>query len=161
MDSAIKKKKGQNELGVVTKRPGNATHFPAPGCTCRVHYEARLENGDVFDSSPSAAVSSDVDRTVFERVAALRSESFDWRFNNRIIFERGPAEDSRAVVRQGYDDLQRATRDLDLSILAKVDASRRRMANEQRLQSRITLALALVALFATLIVGRVARGPCR
>ncbi len=111
---------------------------------------------DVFDSSPSAAVSSDVDRTVFERVAALRSESFDWRFNNRIIFERGPTEDSRAVVRQGYDDLQRATRDLDLSILAKVDASRRRMANEQRLQSRITLALALVALFATLIVGRVA-----
>ena len=51
MDSALKKKKGQNELGVITKRPGNATHFPAPGCTCRVHYEARLENGDVFDSS--------------------------------------------------------------------------------------------------------------
>ena len=24
---------------------------PAPGCTCRVHYEARWENGDVFDSS--------------------------------------------------------------------------------------------------------------
>ena len=36
---------------MITKRPGNATHFPAPGCTCRVHYEARLENGDVFDSS--------------------------------------------------------------------------------------------------------------
>ena len=51
MDAAAKKKKGQNELGVITKRPGNATHFPAPGCTCRVHYEARLENGDVFDSS--------------------------------------------------------------------------------------------------------------
>ena len=51
MDPQLKKKKGQNELGVITKRPGNATHFPAPGCTCRVHYEARLENGDVFDSS--------------------------------------------------------------------------------------------------------------
>ena len=51
MDAAAKKKKGQNELGVITKRPGNATHSPAPGCTCRVHYEARLENGDVFDSS--------------------------------------------------------------------------------------------------------------
>ena len=51
MDAAAKKKKGPNELGVITKRPGNATHFPAPGCTCRVHYEARLENGDVFDSS--------------------------------------------------------------------------------------------------------------
>ena len=31
MDAAAKKKKGQNELGVITKRPGNATHFPAPG----------------------------------------------------------------------------------------------------------------------------------
>lgn len=55
MDAAFgagkNKKQDQNELGVMTKRPGNATHFPQPGCTCRVHYEGRLENGDVFDSS--------------------------------------------------------------------------------------------------------------
>ncbi|MGB1778930.1 MAG: ATP-binding protein [Longimicrobiales bacterium] len=117
---------------------------------------ARELDRDVFETAPSTSASPGADRTVFERVAALRNESFDWRFSNRLIFEQGATEESRAVVRAGYDDLQRATRDLDLSIIAQVDASRRRMANEQRLQSRITLALALVALLATLIVARVA-----
>lgn len=111
---------------------------------------------DIFAAAVSDSSSLDVDRTVFERVAALRNESFDWRFANSLIFEQGPSEGSRALVRRGYDDLQRATRDLDLSILAQLEASRRRMANEQRIQSRITLGLAIVALLATLIVGRVA-----
>lgn len=117
---------------------------------------ARELDRDVFETVPTDSASSEVDRTVFERVAALRNESFDWRFSNRLIFEEGASEESRDIVREGYDDLQRATRDLDLSIIAQVDASRRRMANEQRLQSRITLALAVVALLATLIVARVA-----
>lgn len=119
---------------------------------------ARELDRDVFEPEGAgvAASRSGVDRTVFERVAALRSESFDWRFNNLLIFEQGPTEESRAVVRRGYDDLQRATRDLDLTIIGQLDASRLRFANEQRLQGLITLALAVVALFATLIVGRVA-----
>lgn len=117
---------------------------------------ARELDRDVFETVPSDVASREVDRTVFERVAALRNESFDWRFSNRLIFEQGPTEESRDIVRQGYEDLQRATRDLDLSIIAQVEASRRRMAIEQRLQSRITMALALVALIATLIVARVA-----
>ncbi len=113
---------------------------------------------DVFDpvATDTTSATTDLNRTVFERVAALRTASFDWRFNNRLIFEEGPGEGSREVVRQGYEELQRATRDLELTILAQVDGSRRRMSNEQRLQSRITYALAFVALFATLIVARVA-----
>ncbi|HBU57322.1 MAG TPA: hypothetical protein DEB33_06175 [Gemmatimonadetes bacterium] len=105
------------------------------------------------DSSPAPIY---LDRTVFERVAALRSESFDWRFNNIQLFEQGPTEDARAQLRQGYEDLQRATRDLDLIIAEHVSASRSRVVTEQRLQARIMLALAFVALLATLIVGRVA-----
>ena len=105
------------------------------------------------DSSPAPIY---LDRTVFERVAALRSESFDWRFNNIQLFEQGPTEDARAQLRQGYEDLQRATRDLDLIIAQHVSASRSRVVTEQRLQARIMLALAFVALLATLIVGRVA-----
>ena len=95
-------------------------------------------------------------RTVFQRVAALRSESFDWRFNNIQLFEQGPTGDARAELRQGYEDLQRATRDLDLIIAEQVSASRSRVVTEQRLQARIMLVLALVALLATLIIGRVA-----
>ncbi len=105
------------------------------------------------DSSPAPIY---LDRTVFERVAALRSESFDWRFNNIQLFEQGPTEDARGQLRQGYEDLQRATRDLDLIIAEHVSASRSRVVTEQRLQARIMLALAFVALLATLIVGRVA-----
>ena len=105
------------------------------------------------DSSPAPIY---LDRTVFARVAALRSESFDWRFNNIQLFEQGPTEDARAQLRQGYEDLQRATRDLDLIITEHVSASRSRVFTEQRLQARIMLALAFVALLATLIVGRVA-----
>ena len=102
------------------------------------------------DSSPAPIY---LDRTVFARVAALRSESFDWRFNNIQLFEQGPTEDARAQLRQGYEDLQRATRDLDLIIAEHVSASRSRVVTEQRLQARIMLALAFVALLATLIVG--------
>ena len=98
----------------------------------------------------------DLDRTVFERVAALRSESFDWRFNNLQLFEQGSTEDAMALLRQGYDDLQTATRDLDLIIASQVSASRGSVDKEQRLQARIMLVLAVVALLATLIVGRVA-----
>lgn len=98
----------------------------------------------------------DLDRTVFERVAALRSESFDWRFNNLQLFEQGSTEDAMALLRQGYDDLQTATRDLDLIIASQVSASRSSVDKEQRLQARIMLVLAVVALLATLIVGRVA-----
>ena len=105
------------------------------------------------DSSPAPTY---LGTTVFERVAALRSESFDWRFNNIQLFEQGPTEDARAELRQGYEDLQRATRDLDLIIAEQVSASRSRVVTEQRLQARIMLVLALVALLATLIVGRVA-----
>ena len=34
-----------------TLRPGDATHFPTRGQTIRMHYEGRLPDGTVFDSS--------------------------------------------------------------------------------------------------------------
>lgn len=109
-----------------------------------------------MDQPDSLAVAVGVDRSLFERVVTLRNESFDWRFSNGLIFEGGPEADSRDLVRRGYEDLQRATRALDRLILAEVDRGRRLVANQRRLQSRITFGLAIMALFATLIVGRVA-----
>jgi PAS domain S-box-containing protein len=94
--------------------------------------------------------------TFFERLARLQTESLDWRFDNQRVFEVGVREGTRARVLSGYQDLQRVTRDLDQAIQAEVVEGRRQVANERRLQSRITLALAMVALFANLIVARVA-----
>ena len=39
-------------VGITTTKPGDATHFPVKGQTCRVHYEAFLSSdGSKFDSS--------------------------------------------------------------------------------------------------------------
>ncbi|KAJ1824957.1 FK506 binding protein proline rotamase rapamycin-binding protein [Coemansia sp. RSA 2671] len=40
-------------MGVETKvtKPGDGKNFPKAGDTITMHYEGRLENGDVFDSS--------------------------------------------------------------------------------------------------------------
>ncbi|MDH3271124.1 MAG: ATP-binding protein [Gemmatimonadota bacterium] len=93
---------------------------------------------------------------VAERVARLSTESTDWRFSNQSIFEIGVDAGARDRVLAGYEDLQSATRELDLLIQAKVDDGRRRMSYELRTQSRIMFGLAVVALLATLIVARVA-----
>jgi len=42
-------------LVVKTLKSGDATHYPRPPATCRVHYEARLPDGEVFDSSRARA----------------------------------------------------------------------------------------------------------
>jgi len=36
---------------MLTTKPGDATHFPKKGDTCRVHYVGTLEDGTLFDSS--------------------------------------------------------------------------------------------------------------
>lgn len=94
--------------------------------------------------------------TFFERVANLQGESIDWHFENEQIFETGPDAAARDRVVAGYGELQLSTRDLDAAIQAEVGAGRRRVALERRLQSFILLGLSLIALCATLIVGRVA-----
>jgi len=94
--------------------------------------------------------------TFFERLARLQTESLDWRFGNQRVFEIGVDERTRARVVAGYEDVQQATRDFDQAIQAEVAEGRRQVANEQSRQARITLALAMIALFGNVIVGRVA-----
>lgn len=93
---------------------------------------------------------------VSERIARLATASADWRFGNQRIFQLGVDSGARDRVLDGYEDLQLATRELDQSIQSEVDRGRRQMTNELRRQSRITLALAILALFATAMVGRIA-----
>lgn len=39
------------QIELKTKRPGDATHFARKGATCRIHYEGKLSDGTIFDSS--------------------------------------------------------------------------------------------------------------
>lgn len=106
----------------------------------------------LLDAVPAAIAGP----TFFERVAGLQRESLDWHFANERIFEGGRDPEARDRVLAGYNDLQLATRDLDAAIQAEVGAGRRRVALERRRQSVTLMVLALVALFATVVVGRVA-----
>jgi len=101
-------------------------------------------------------LSSELDVDVFESVARLQTESIDWRFTNQRIFDLGVDSEARSRVQAGFDDLQRATRELDRAIQAEVLEARREIGNERRLQARITLGLAALALMATVIVARIA-----
>jgi len=101
-------------------------------------------------------LASELDVEVFERVARLTAASFDWRFLNQRIFDIGVDPGTREQVLAGYEDLLRATQDLDRAILAEVRAGRRQVANAQRTRRRVTLALAVIALFSTVILARVA-----
>ena len=39
------------QIEMKTKRPGDATHYARKGATCRIHYEGKLSDGTIFDSS--------------------------------------------------------------------------------------------------------------
>jgi len=98
----------------------------------------------------------DLSIDVFEGVARFTAESTAWNFSNQQIFDRGVDEASRESVQSGYDQLGQLMRDLDRAIQGEVLDGRRQMGNERRLQTRITFALALLALLATLAIGRIA-----
>ena len=114
---------------------------------------AIAEEDSVFQSL--SVLARDLGVEVFERVARLVSESARWDFENQQIFDSGPDEAARASTRQRYDGLRQATRELNRAIESEVAGGRRDMANTRTRQNRLTFGLALIALCATLIVGRV------
>ena len=97
-----------------------------------------------------------------ERLAELSAQSARWHFENQQVFDLDEDPTARALagvrIRDGYEQLVRATRDLDRAIQGEVQAGRRRMARVRVLRGRITLGLALLALGATFVVGRVGSG---
>ncbi len=101
-------------------------------------------------------LAGELDVDVFERVARLTAASIDWRFVNQRVFDMGVDPDARDRVVEGYEELQRATLELDRAILAQMVEGRRMVANAQRRKRDMTLALALAALVSTLLLARVA-----
>lgn len=115
-----------------------------------------LEDLQLLAPQLDAVPASIAGPTFFQQVAQLQVESLDWHFANERIFERGRDSEARERVLAGYGELQLLTRNLDAAIQAEVGAGRRRVAIERRRQSVTLMVLALVALFATAIVARVA-----
>ena len=97
----------------------------------------------------------DLDIEIRERLAELSIESTEWNLENQRAFDASPEPGAAARVQARYQEIQRATRELDRAIQSAMLAGRRRMDEARMLQARITLMLALVALGGTLVVGRV------
>ena len=97
----------------------------------------------------------DLDFEVRERLAELRVETTTWHFENQRVFDADSVAGALVVSREGYEELQQRTRELDRAIASEATEGRRAMSGLRRLQSRIMFALAVVALGATVVVARV------
>jgi PAS domain S-box-containing protein len=97
----------------------------------------------------------------------LEDASRGWRVYNDGLFNPpldpftgrprvGLEPDARDRVLEGFEAMDLATRALDDAVAGLAAQARRRLDNEARLQSQITVALALAAMVAALILGRLA-----
>jgi len=100
-----------------------------------------------------------MDFDVRERLAKLSSESARWHFDNQASFDEvvGPVPGSAIQARSQatYEELQRATRELERAIRSEVNAGRRRLDSVRWLQIWISVGLAVLAFGSTLAVARV------
>ena len=136
-------------------------------------YRTQYNAAVLIEDSLTGVLSDHVrgmDFDVRERLAQLSAESARWHFENRRVFdvldEAGDADDAEvAAERQAlgeqslaaFDNLRRATRELERVINSYVEEGTRQTARTIRFQFWITLGLALVALASTLVIGRVSR----
>jgi PAS domain S-box-containing protein len=103
-------------------------------------------------------LSRDLDFEVRERLAELSAASARWHFENQRVLNLPVPAERRAALsgsQEMFASLQRGTQLLDRAIQSEVSAGQRRMARARALQMRITIVLALLALGATFMVGRV------
>ena len=123
--------------------------------TFRDQYVAAIAEEDaLFERLTTLA--SDLDFRVRERLARLRSETINWHLENRSVFNDATIPGTFLQrTRQGHEVLQRMTRELDQAIQAQVTAGRREMQRVRELQIWLTFGLGLLALGATVVVGRV------
>jgi PAS domain S-box-containing protein len=100
-------------------------------------------------------LAEDLDFDVRVRLARLRLESQSWHLANQYAFDADSIGTALEVSRARYEELQRATLELDRAIQAEVAEGRLGMEAVRTLQSRLTFGLGLLALGATIVVARV------
>lgn len=96
-----------------------------------------------------------LDFVVQERRNELYVQTVAWHYENQQVFLRDSVGDALEASRRDYNQLLRSTRELDRAIQSEVAEGRRAVQNERALQLRLTFALAILALGATVVVGRV------
>jgi PAS domain S-box-containing protein len=114
---------------------------------------AIAEEDSVFERLTILA--RELDFAVQDRLAELLVQTVAWHFENQQVFRRDSIGDALDVSRSSYNDLQRSTRELDRAIQSEVAEGRRAVARVRRLQTRLIFALAILAMGATVVVGRV------
>ena len=100
-------------------------------------------------------LAADLDLEVRERLAELRDETTAWDLANQDVLSRDSIGEALAVSQRGYVDLERRARQLDEAIQREVRDGRRQMAEVRAWQTRLTFAFAILAMGATVVVGRV------
>ncbi len=126
-------------------------------------YEIPYETAHEAENDTTAVLNSlvqDMDVKVREKLANLSSLSMSWYVGHRPAFdESGEARQSMlanlASEERQFDELQRAALDLEGAIQGEVEKGRQEMQRARALQTDITIALALLGLGATLVVGAV------
>jgi len=114
---------------------------------------AIAEEDSVFERL--AILARDLDFVVLERLNELHVQTVAWHYENQQVFARDSVGDALAVSRRDFNDLLRSTRELDRAIDSEVAEGRRAVQRARTLQGGLTFALAILALGATLVVGRV------
>ena len=126
--------------------------------TIRLRYNAAIAEEDNLYNDLGNLVRF-MDFEVRERLAQLSAESTRWRFEHLSVFDEvlGPDVGTalRAQIQEEYDELQRATRELERAIKSEVDQGRRDTQWWRTVQTRITIGLAILALGSLLVIARV------
>lgn len=120
----------------------------------REPYDASIAREDSAFERLSVLV-RDLDFAVQERLHELGRQRLTWNYQNQQVFRGGAVGNALQVSRDDYADLLRSTRELQRAIDSEVDEGSRAVARARTLQGRLTIALAILALGATLVVGRV------
>ena len=126
--------------------------------TIRLRYNAAIAEEDNLYNDLGNLVRF-MDFEVRERLAQLSAESTRWRFEHLSVFDEvvGPEVRTglRVEIQEEYDELQRATRELERAIKSEVDQGRRDTQWWRTVQTRITIGLAILALGSLLVIARV------
>jgi len=159
----------QERIGLLEESGGLGSRLSLLKARQMARFESFLFTGDRSFRDPYVAsiaeedsvferltiLARDLDFVVQERLAELQVQTVAWHYENQQVFLRDSIGDALDVSRSSYNDLQRSTLELDRAIQSEVAEGRRAVARVRGLQTRLTFALAILALGATVVVGRV------
>jgi PAS domain S-box-containing protein len=117
-----------------------------------LYREGKAQEDSLF--AQLRVLAQDLDVDVRRDLTELMAASETWHIQNQLAFASDSVGNALEISRRGYEALRSATRQLDAEIQRLVSAGREEMARARTLQSRLSLGLGILALGATLVVGR-------